>query len=275
MLVRDKYRIVQELGRGQFGRVYQALTLPRGPQVAVKFDVSTTRVLKHEVTILNYLHLRGCQGRVPKIIWYGLAAWAEGAVPHPCLVLPYYDRSLRQVLETAGLDPVQRTAWMEDILATMGEVHDRLVIHRDIKPDNFMIRGDRIYLIDFGLATFYVDGNTGQHLPPHDPPKTEMLGSPVYTSIHIHQGCRAARRDDMIQLGYVFLAMYWEGRLPWQGIVTPSTSYTLQDIRHPLNQERYRHKIRVTENPRFPPELRDYFYRMYRLGYLEEPSYIL
>jgi len=277
MLVRDKYRIVQELGRGQFGRVYQALTHPQGPPVAIKFDISDIRVLKHEVTILNYLHLRGCQGRIPKIIWYGSAAWAEGAAPHPCLVLPYYDQSLRQVLEVGpGVTPEQRITWIHDMISTLAAVHDQLVLHRDMKPDNFMIKGSNMYLIDFGLATFYVDGNTGHHLPPHDPPKTEILGSPLYTSIHIHRGCRASRRDDMIQLGYVFLAMYGGGRLPWEGMSTSLASpYPPQDIRHPANQARHQHKVRIIEDPRFPPELRDYFTRVYLLEFSEEPSYLL
>lgn len=105
------------------------------------------------------------------------------------------------------------------MIARLEHVHANFYLHRDLKPNNFLIgKGSRlntIYLVDFGLARLYRDQVTGTHVQFKD--KSQIVGTITFASINAHYGMEQSRRDDLESLGYVLLYLY-RGFLPWQSL---------------------------------------------------------
>ena len=72
----------------------------------------------------------------------------------------------------------------------MEYIHSKNFIHRDIKPDNFLMglgkRGNQVNAIDFGLAKKYRDTRTMRHIPYRD--GKSLTGTARYASINTHMG---------------------------------------------------------------------------------------
>jgi serine/threonine protein kinase len=196
-----KYKIEQFIGNGKFGFVFKGYkTLHKDEPVAIKLERkdSPVTILKHETTILNHLYRNGCF-KIPHIYWFGVFNH------YNCLVMTYYKCSLENLFKYDKTKTKTKIISFFPIMISIIEsIHNCFVIHRDIKPQNFMIAEDeQIYLIDFGMATIYVDENKKHVL--QGEPKKYILGNPKFMSYNIHRGCEPSRRDDLISLAYMYI----------------------------------------------------------------------
>ena len=95
-------------------------------------------------------------------------------------------------------------------------LHNNHFIHRDMKPDNFLVGISKkqhiVYLIDFGLAKRFRDPKTGEHIPYKD--NKSLTGTARYASVNTHLGIEQSRRDDLESIGFI-LIYFLKGTLPW------------------------------------------------------------
>jgi casein kinase 1 len=202
-LVRNRYKLIEKLGNGNFGVVYKAFDIKCDVNVAVKFDSSNIGFLRHEATILNYLSSNKCKN-IPPIHWYGIYSSV------PCVVIPFYKCSLLQYITLNKMNELELDKLFNKMLNVLESIHIHMVIHRDIKPDNFMFdnKGD-LMLIDFGLSTFDVK---------NDKDNCNFTGNIIYASPNIHNLKTAKAVDDIISASYIYIFISSGCKLHWMNI---------------------------------------------------------
>lgn len=152
---------------------------------------------------------------IPRIIWCG----SEG--DYNVMVMELLGPSLEDLFNFCSRLFTLKTVLLlaDQMISRIDFIHSRDFIHRDIKPDNFLMglgkKGNLVYIIDFGLAKKYRDTRTLRHIPYRE--NKNLTGTARYASINTHLGIEQSRRDDLESLGYVL--MYFNlGTLPWQGL---------------------------------------------------------
>jgi serine/threonine-protein kinase len=158
------YTLVREIGHGGMGTVWLAERHDGRyeGQVAIKFLRSgifghgDAARFEREGSILARLS----HPHIARLLDAGVMG--DGAQPY--LVLEYIDgEPIDQYCHSRSLTVAARLALMLDVLAAVAQAHNRLVLHRDLKPTNILVTpsGD-VKLLDFGIAKLLDDAGAGQ-----------------------------------------------------------------------------------------------------------------
>ena len=257
------YTIIKKLGTGAFGSVYKACSNKNNDIVAIKIEDNKKHSrLKHESRI--YSLLNGTLG-FPKLHYY-----KQTNEKNLC-VLDYLGPSLEDLFDFSDNIFSIKTVLMIgiQILNRIEELHNKGYIHRDIKPDNFLIgigkKKSRIYMIDFGLSKQYKNNNK------HIEYRTDrsFTGSFRYSSIRNHRGIEHSRRDDLESIGYM-LIFFLKGKLPWQGLKGSTKSKRSENIYNVKNDTSL---AKLCEN--LPNEILLYMKYCRLLRFSQKPDYDL
>lgn len=209
-----KFRIGRKIGSGSFGDIYHGTNLISGEEVAIKLESIRSRHPQLDYESRVYKYLSGGVG-IPFIRWFG----REGE--YNAMVIDLLGPSLEDLFNYCHRKFSFKTVIMLalQMVCRIQYIHGRSFIHRDIKPDNFLMgvgrRGSTVHVIDFGLSKKYRDFNTHRHIPYRE--NKSLTGTARYASVNTHLGIEQSRRDDLESLGYV-LIYFCKGSLPWQGL---------------------------------------------------------
>ena len=209
----EKYKIIKKIGQGSFGRIYSCQDISTKEFFAMKVEKNSfqNNVLERESKYLTYLKGFG----IPKIKYFGHTE------KYHLLIETLLDKSLENIYSESHGNFNLKDVCMIGIQALdrLEYIHNKNVIHRDIKPDNFVIgkNVDKkiIYIIDFGLAKKYRNPTTLEHI--QFKMTKRLTGTARYASINALKGGEQSRKDDLESLVYMLL-YFLRGGLPWQGV---------------------------------------------------------
>lgn len=212
--VGKKYRIGRKIGSGSFGDIYLGTNIISGEEVAIKLESIRARHPQLEYEARVYRALVGGIG-IPFVRWFG------SECDYNALVIDLLGPSLEDLFNFCNRKFSYKTVLLlsDQLICRLEFIHAKCFIHRDIKPDNFLMglnrRGNQVNVIDFGLAKRYRDTRTHVHIPYRE--HKNLTGTARYASINTHLGVEQSRRDDMESLAYM-LIYFCRGSLPWQGL---------------------------------------------------------
>eukprot|EP01128_Nolandella_sp_AFSM9_P005743 TRINITY_DN2841_c0_g3_i5.p1 TRINITY_DN2841_c0_g3~~TRINITY_DN2841_c0_g3_i5.p1 ORF type:complete len:486 (-),score=139.86 TRINITY_DN2841_c0_g3_i5:95-1552(-) len=212
--VGSRYRLTTKVGSGSFGDIYIGEDVRSGQKVGVKLESVKNKHPQLFYESKVYRLLAGALG-IPEILSYTI----EG--DFNILVMELLGPSLEDLFSSCGRRFSLKTVLMlaDQLIRRMEYVHSKNFLHRDVKPDNFLMGlGDKrhvLYLIDFGLAKKYSDSRSMRHISYRQ--NKQLTGTARYASINTHIGLEQSRRDDLESLGYMLL-YFLRGALPWQGL---------------------------------------------------------
>ena len=256
----SKYKTIKKLGEGSFGKVYKASY--NNELFAIKFEKKSSNqsLLESEATIMNYLKCK----YIPNIESFGQNN------EYNILIMQLMDKSLEDLINIYKTFSIKTTCLLAyQMINILKFIHDNHIIHRDIKPDNFVMgikeKNQNLYILDFGLAKKYRSSKNLVQYPLIK--KKKLTGTARYASINALEEYEQSRRDDLESVSYV-LMYFLRGNLPWQGLKVKVKEERYQKI---LEKKKETTSEELCKG--FPKEFSMFVSYSRNLGYYDEPKY--
>ena len=230
----NDYTITNYINSGSFGNVFSAQHNLTKDKVALKIPIINDKkngelLLIDEVNIYKKLNKNNTSNiGIPNVKLITLkknsinSKTINTPIKTSILVMDLLGKSLDELLKkyktSGGLRLKTIILLTIQMLELIKYIHSCGYIHRDIKPDNFVIGYgndcNKLYMIDFGIAKKYLKKN-GKH---YDFNKNgKFCGTVRYASIAAHKGYTQSRKDDLESIIYVLIYLF-RGKLPWMNV---------------------------------------------------------
>ena len=222
-VVANRYEVVQHIGQGGMADVFLAIDTILNRHVAIKIlrsDQSTDAI-----SILRFE--REAQAATtlahPNIVEiYDVGEYKN----HHYIVMEYVaGKTLKKVnRDRAPLLNLEAVDTMKQLTSAVAEAHKRGIIHRDIKPQNVIVKSDgSLKILDFGIATAKGSAQLTQ--------ANNVMGSVHYLAPELAKGEPASPQSDIYALGIVFYEML-TGDVPFKA--DQAVQIALQHMREPM-----------------------------------------
>lgn len=251
------YVVEEYIGHGGYSTIYKASDPDTRELLAIKLEPINAQKKAIEQESQYYKMVEGSQ-YFPKIFKIG------SAPQYHYIAMELLGPSLSQlakILPTHSYSIETTIRLSRQMLCAIIDVHQHGLIHRDIKPGNFLIRADATYpivLIDFGLARKFRQED-GTHVEQRQ--KFGFAGTSNYAPLNAHEKMDLSRRDDLISWFYSVLELI-NGKLPWTGL---SDKKQIEDMKRNITVSQLCSSL--------PEEYRQIYVYISNLQFDEDPNY--
>ena len=272
MIVANKYKIVEEIGKGAFGKVYKGENIRTKELVAIKVEKVNGEIksLKYETQIYQAITSGQKVKGFMQVKWFGLVN------DYYFMVMPLLGKSIGDFKRTFpggkfSLNTI--LCFGQQMIQRLQYIHEKGFIHRDVKPDNFLFNlptnktgiEDILYLADFGFCKQYLLPD-GSHIPMNI--KKQLIGTPNYVSINMHNGIEPSRRDDLESIGYIMINLFYRDDEIYMKNMTEIIAFKFNIIS--TDSPEQEKKLRF---PLVPQIIKDYLNYCKQLNFDEMPDY--
>ena len=255
-MISNKYNIIEKIGNGNFGNIFKGENIRTKEKVAIKVSPinSEYNLLKNETRVYQLL---GNRNDFPKLKWFG----ADDKNNY--LVIDLLGDSLSQLKQKNRVLSLPFVAKIGmQIIERLEIFHNLGLIHRDIKPDNFVFGINNnfhlLYLVDYGFSKGYKQKTNRENVPKN------IIGTINYISLNVHKKYEPGKRDDLESVCYVLT--YLLDLMTWERYNEPSLNNILNIITE-------KEKIAYSDN--IPVFIRNILLYVQSLSLEDEPDYSL
>ena len=265
-IIGGQYKITKKIGAGSFGVIFEGEDIKTKDKIALKIE--NKKVRYQQLGFESKLYMLFSGGiNVPRLKYY------QEDKKNNIMVMDLMGKSLEDLHTLCGEKMSLKTVLMlaEQMISSVEYLHNKYFIHRDIKPDNFVMglgnHQNQLFILDFGLCKRYRDSTTHEHIPYQE--GKDLTGTARYASVNSLKGCEVSRRDDMESLGYIWIYLL-KGSLPWMGLEAKDKISKYKRI--------YEVKEKTTPDELcagYPSEFAEYLKMVKKLEFTETPQYSL
>ena len=206
-MIANRYEVFKHIGQGGMADVFLAMDTILNREVAIKIlrselcadPVSVVRFEREAQAATTLSH--------PNIVEIYDVGEYKG---HRYIVMEYVPgRTLKQVIRSRGsLEPDEAIDIEKQLVSAVSEAHHKGIIHRDIKPQNIIVKSDgSIKILDFGIAIAKGNIQVTQ--------ANNVMGSVHYLAPELAKGKPASVQSDIYALGIVLFEML-SGDVPFK-----------------------------------------------------------
>lgn len=213
------YSDIEYIGEGGFARVFKAVRIKDGKEVAVKIPVSldpeTGKAFTKE--IVNWSRLK--HENIVELCDMNI-------LPIPYLEMELCDNSLEEVPKPMGVE--EATSIIYDVAKGLKHAHSEGIIHQDLKPSNILFKDGKAKITDWGLSKLKAGSKSS----------SITAFSPLYAAPE-HFSKKFGKRDertDIYQLGVIFYELV-TGKLPFEGEDIHEISFSIINEKPALPSE--------------------------------------